>query len=221
MSGPALIGAITIGQSPRPDLVLPLRSRLPTDVAIIEIGALDDLDEVDLPGPAHDGYPLTTRLRSGALVTVDDAFLAPRVQAAVEQAERVGCSVSLLLCAGGFADLRSDRPLVRPFELAAAALRSLGLERIVVVVPIDGQVAPAARKWRAAGFVPTVLAARLGEAPKVVADALPDQPVVLDFVGHPPGAVAHVRELVGRVVVDPADLAAATLAAMMTSGTPR
>jgi len=76
VSEPVSIGAITIGQSPRPDLLARLRSHLQADgVTVVEMGALDALSVADLPGPAAGGYPLTTRLRDGSAVTVDEAFL--------------------------------------------------------------------------------------------------------------------------------------------------
>ena len=89
----------------------------------------------DLPKGGVGAYPLTTRLRDGRPVTLDEAFLAPLVQAAVDEAERRGATTTLLLCAGGFPDVRARGVLVRPFDAAAAELRALGAVRIVVACP--------------------------------------------------------------------------------------
>jgi protein AroM len=214
------LAAISIGQAPRPDLLEPLRSRLPDDRAtIIEVGALDAVDPADLPPPAADGYPLGTRLRDGTSVVVDETFLAPLVQSAVHAAEHDGCIASVLLCAGGFAEVTAARPLIRPFELAVAALTSIGVDRIVAIVPTSGQVEPARRKWAAAGFAADVLAARLGEVPGLVGargDHARVGTVVLDYVGHPTPAVVRLRELTGLPILDLGDLAAGTLAAMVS-----
>jgi hypothetical protein len=218
VSDPLTIAAISIGQSPRPDLVRPLRDRLAhSPVDILEIGALDRLTAADLPAPADGGYPLATRLRDGSPVTVDEAFLAPRVQASIDEAEERGAVASLLLCAGGFAGLRAGRPLVRPFEVATAGLRSMAIERILVIVPLTGQLAPAASKWASAGFAPTVRAARLAEVPAIAAtvESAAGAVIVLDYVGHAPDAVRQLRRLVDRPVLDLGDHAAATFASMV------
>jgi len=203
-----LVGAVTIGQSPRPDLLEPLRARLPSDVAVIEAGALDALVAEDLPDDAG-SYPLTTRLRGDRPVTLDEAFLAPHVQDAIDAVEARGAGTTLLLCAGGFPDLRARGRLVRPFEAAVEALRAMGARRIGVVVPIAGQAAPAERKWRAAGFEPVLLVGSPSSIPVPAGiDAL-----VLDFVGHPAAAVAALRDPVGVPVVDLGEAGAAAAAA--------
>jgi hypothetical protein len=217
------VAAISIGQTPRPDLLEPILRHLPPDRAsIIEIGALDGLAVADLPTPTDDGYPLGTRLRDGTRVIVDEAFLEPLVQSAIDSAEDGGASASILLCAGGFASLTATRPLVRPFELAATTLRSMGIERIVVIVPTADQIEPVRRKWTAAGFEPVLLDARLAEVPaSLQASSSPDGPVVLDYVGHQPAAVERLRSVVDRPLVDLGGLAAAALASIVPSGTHR
>ncbi|MGH2407170.1 MAG: AroM family protein [Candidatus Limnocylindrales bacterium] len=202
------VGVLTIGQSPRPDLLEPLRVRLPADVAIIEAGALDGHSPDDLPARAG-AYPLTTRWRDGSPATVDEAFLSPLVQTALEALQRGGADVVLLLCAGGFADLRPRGRLVRPFEAAVDALRDLGARRVGVVVPIDGQSWPSQRKWRLAGFEPTVV---VGE-PATIDIPASIEALVLDFVGHPSEVVEAFRARSPVPVVDLGEAGAAAAAA--------
>ena len=203
------IGAITIGQSPRPDLLEPLRARLPGDVGIVEAGALDGLNPADLPsGPG--AYPLTTRWRDGSPVTVDEAFLAPLVQAALDGLEGRGADPVLLLCAGGFPDLRAGSRLVRPFEAAVEVVRAIGARRIGVVVPIAGQAEPAGRKWRQAGFEPMVMVGEPGQ----IAVPAGIEALVLDFVGHPAVVVEALRERSALPMVDLGESGAAAAAAL-------
>jgi protein AroM len=203
----SIIGAVTIGQSPRPDLLEPLRARLAGDVEVVEAGALDGIAAGDLPTDPG-ACPLTTRLRDGRPVTLGEAFLAPHVQAAIDAAEDRGADVTLLLCAGGFANLTARGLLVRPFEAAAEALRDLGARRIGVVVPIAGQARPAEQKWRDAGFEPVVLIGPPSSADGWTAiDA-----VVLDFVGHAAAIVEALRERVAVPVVDLGEAGAAAAA---------
>jgi protein AroM len=200
------IAAVTIGQRPRPDLLAPLLARLPADVEVVEEGALDGLTAAQLAPRAaldasasDDAYPLTTRLRDGTAVTMDEAALAPLVQAAVARAGRAGADVTLLLCAGGFLDVVADGPLVRPFDAAVERLRSLGARRIAVVVPFEAQATPVTRKWEDAGFEPLVIVGQLPtlEPPGDGVDA-----IVLDYVGHPADDVTALRARTQLPVVD-------------------
>lgn len=200
------IAAVTIGQSPRADLLEPLLARLPADVEVIQVGALDALTADTLPrrdaGHASPGsYPLTTRLRDGSPVTLDEADLAPLVQGAIDRAELAGAEVTLLLCAGGFLDATARGLLVRPFDAAAARLRAMGARRIAVMVPFEAQAAPAARKWADAGFDALPIAGDprtlSGEDIDVAVDA-----IVLDYVGHPSAVVVALRSRTRRPVLD-------------------
>ena len=194
------IAAVTIGQTPRPDLLEPLRARADDQVDIAELGALDALTADQLPRRGRSAYPLTTRLRDGTAVTLDEADLAPLVQAAIDHAEDQGASVTLLLCAGGFVDVTARGSLVRPFDAAVRRLRMLGATHIGVVVPYPGQAPAARRKFEAAGFelevVVTDLAGLSGSAFQAA------EAVVLDYVGHPTAAVDGLRERLRIPVVD-------------------
>ena len=204
-----LVGAVTIGQTPRSDLLEPLLARLPADVEVVEVGALDPLGSDDLPKGGVGAYRLTTRLRDERPVTLDEAFLAPLVQAAVDEAERRGATTTLLLCAGGFRDVRARGVLVRPFDAAASGLRALGAVRIAVVVPVEAQVSPSERKWRAAGFDPVVI---VGSPPAL--DAVTGiSAEVLDYVGHPAADVAALRAALTVPLIDLGEAGAAAAAA--------
>ena len=204
-----VVGAVTIGQAPRPDLLEPLLARLPADVAVVEVGALDPLGPDDLPKGCDGAYPLTTRLRDGRTVTLDEAFLAPLAQAAVDEAERRGATTTLLLCAGGFPDVRARGVLVRPFDAAVAELRSFGARRIGVVVPIAAQAAPSEAKWRAAGFDPVVI---VGSPPALDAPT-GISAVVLDYVGHSVADVAALRAALTIPLLDLGESGASAAAA--------
>lgn len=202
------VGAVTIGQTPRPDLLEPLLRRVGAQVEVMEVGALDPLTADAIASLAarrgredERAYPLTTRLRDGSRVTLDEADLAPLVQRAIDRAEDAGVKVTLLLCAGGFEHATARGTLVRPFEAAVATLVEIGARRLGVVVPSEGQADAARRKWEASGFEITVLVGDPGSLtlPAEVArlDAL-----VLDYVGHDAVAVRRLRHRTALPVVD-------------------
>lgn len=207
-----LVAAVTIGAAPRPDLTDAIEAALPGEAILEVFGALDDLPANERPpAPAADGYPLTTIGRDGRRITADEAWLAPRVAAAIGRAEAAGASAILLLCAGGFDDLTSRVPLVRPTGLAEDRLAELGARRIGVLVPFARQIAPAAAKWTARGFE---VEARSGE-PATAADFERVDAIVLDYVGHPADQVARARSAARVPVIDLGDVTARWAAATM------
>jgi len=213
------IAAITIGAAPRPDLTGPLRAALPPDVEVLEYGALDDWTG-DPPLPAPGGYPLSTRAADGHLVVADEAWLAPRVAAAVARAEADGALLSVLLCAGGFDEVPAEGALVRPFDLAVQLLCSLDVVAPGVLVPDDEQLVPSRAKWVAAGFEPIV---RAGSPDDLAAAFLADRDqtagwpvlIVLDYVGHPDSSVEAARRASPVPIVDLGSLAPTVVAATM------
>lgn len=215
------MGLLTIGAAPRPDLAAPVHRRLP-GATIVEAGALDGLSEGTLPPDRDGGYPLTTRLADGTRVTLDETTLAPLVTGALGRLEAAGVAATLLLCAGPFDGLRGARPVVRPFAVAVERLRASGTRRIGVLVPVEGQVAPAERKCRAAGLDPIVLVGALAELADSAAAAAdlarrlaaaagattdgastPPDALLLDYVGHDE---VLVERLAGRLSIPLLDL---------------
>lgn len=221
---PAL-ATVTIGQSPRPDLLEQLLVRLPSDVEVLELGALDLVAADGLallgngPGRQDAGYPLTTRLRDGTPVTLDEKELAPLVQSAIDRGEEAGAGLTLLLCAGGFLRATAKGPLVRPFDAAVEQLRSLGARRLAVVVPFESQARAAHAKFLGMGFTAVTIVgdpADLDPSP-IVADA-----IVLDYVGHPSASVDAVRRRARVPLLDLGECGAATAARLFIhhGGTP-
>ena len=80
------IGMITIGQSPRIDIIPEMREVLGRDVEILEAGALDGLalEEVKKFYPKGRDYILCTRMSDGTEVIVAKRFIVPRVQKCID-----------------------------------------------------------------------------------------------------------------------------------------
>jgi len=148
------IGLITIGQSPRDDLVPDLRPLLP-GVEIIERGALDGLSPEELAGLARDprGSLLVTRLRDGQGVVVGKTDLLPKVRACVEQLAEEGVDLIGLLCTGSFPPFSVGAPVLYPERLlmhfVAAVCQG---SRVGILTPEAGQMADQHRRWARAGL---------------------------------------------------------------------
>jgi protein AroM len=217
-----LIGALTIGQSPRPDLLDPLRGYLPDGYRVIEAGALDGLTVEDIPPSGGAVYPLTTRLRDGTLVMVEEAFLLPRLQQTLAYLEDEGAVASILLCAGTFTELQGSRPLFKPFAAGRHLLHALGVTSLGLIAPIAAQVAPIRHRWQAAGFAATVWTADINQQDQTFREQLSAQIessdlqcIVLDYVGHPAEAVAQLQRSCSLPVIDLGQLAMSALSAVL------
>ncbi len=107
------IGAITIGQSPRTDVIPEIQQLVEFDIEFVEIGALDGLtlDEVETLAPKTGDYLLHTRMKDGSAVTIGKEAILPRMQACVDTLTQQGVEFIALLCTGKFPEFDSPVPL--------------------------------------------------------------------------------------------------------------
>jgi protein AroM len=149
------IGLITIGQSPRSDVVPDMAAVLGGDVEIIEAGALDgqSRERIATLGPEGDDEILVTRLADGSSVFVGKSRVIPLVEARIAQLEDRGVALNVLLCTGAFPRLAARRPLLEPQQLLLGLLRALTFPgRLGVLTPSERHVPQTAARWRDAGF---------------------------------------------------------------------
>lgn len=215
------IGALTIGQSPRPDLVAPLENLLP-DCEILQAGALDNLTPDDLPEPSEAAYPLVTQMRNGKTVMVEESFITAKLQLALNQLETNGVIATLLLCAGTFANLQGTRPFFIPFKIGYNFLSALQMQSIGLITPVAAQEIPIRARWEKLGCQPTVWTADLGIQDETFHQQLSERIktnkldcIVLDYVGHPLAQVKQLQEYVEIPVIDLGHLAMVTLASTL------
>jgi protein AroM len=149
------IGLITIGQSPRTDVVPDMASILGGDVEIVEAGALDDHtpEQIAALAPAGDDQILVTRLADGSPVFVGRTRIVALVEARIAALEERGVALNVLLCTGEFPRLAARRPLLEPQPLLTGLLRAMTFPgRLGVLTPSERHVPQTAARWRAAGF---------------------------------------------------------------------
>ena len=112
----AAVGIVTIGQSPRTDVVPDMAALLPAGTPVIERGALDDAGPADLArlAPVPGEEVLVSRMRDGTEVALAEARLLPLVQDAVDHVTGRGAAVVAVLCTGTLPRLRCPAPLLLP-----------------------------------------------------------------------------------------------------------
>src|SRR3954451_1473500 len=100
-----ILGTVTIGQAPRPDVVPIIDRYVASRVRRIHHGVLDGLSraEIDARYKPEPGEPaLVTRLQDGSVVELSRARMCDGVQDLVRVLENDGCDVILVLCTGFF-----------------------------------------------------------------------------------------------------------------------
>lgn len=156
------IGLVTIGQTPRVDLVPEIKAVLDREVEITEKGALDGLspEEVDELKPVKGDDTLVTRMADGTEVKLGERKIIPRVQAQIKALEEEGLATILLACTGEFPAFTCSSLLVRPQRVLYHVVASLAAELTLgVLVPDELQVAAGIKRWSKAAARVVVTAA--------------------------------------------------------------
>lgn len=176
---------------------------------IIQAGALDGLLLVELPDASEAAYPLSTQMKSGKQVLVDESFIGPKLQKALNRLEAKGVVATLLLCAGTFANLRGTKPVYKPFDIGCSVLKALNMNSIGLITPVPGQEVPIRKRWETRGWKTTVWSADLGHQDQAFHRELNSRIkefnldcVVLDYVGHPPSQVMQLQRSFELPVID-------------------
>lgn len=209
------IGAVTVGQSPRDDVIPTILEYLSSDIQVLQCGALDgchpDEAAAGIPGASDD--LLVTRLRGGEEVRVTRGFIVPLLANCVRSLEdRV--ELILLLCTDPFHELTCNKPLLSPGRLFSEMVAELRVGRLGVLVPAEEQIRKQQEKW--SELVPEVFVepaspyGNIGQvqtAARSLSQAAVDL-VVMDCIGY----TATMKQTVHAAVQRPVLLAFETLA---------
>lgn len=145
------IGTLTIGQSPRMDIIPELKEAIGFEVEIEERGALDDLtweEARDLyPGP--DDYILVTRMRDGREVKIAERYIIERMKKCIDDLERSDVDFIILLCTGEFPEeITSKKLILKPNKLMENIVKGILQEGVIAdIVPSPGQVQLMKKRW--------------------------------------------------------------------------
>ncbi|MEM2020908.1 MAG: AroM family protein [Zestosphaera sp.] len=212
------VGLVTIGQSPRVDVVPEVRSILgDADVEVVECGALDNLsrEEVATLTPKEGEYVLVTRLRDGTEVKIAREKILPLMQGCINSLES-SVDVVGLLCTGEFPELKSRKLLVEPSDLLLRVVESLKAGKLGVIVPDPAQVDLTRRKWRETASDIKILSVSpytgtLDDLRKASEELRDRDLIVLDCIGFSTEAKRAAATASGKPVIIPRTLMARVL----------
>lgn len=145
------IGAITIGQAPRTDILLDVEPILGPDIELIQAGALDGmtLEEVQTLRPDGTGNTLVSRMCDGTAVALQEQKILPLMQQRINELEDRGVSAILIMCTGEFPEtFISGVPLIYPSKMICNIIASLNnVKSLGVITPDADQIPDIERKW--------------------------------------------------------------------------
>lgn len=145
------IGLLTIGQSPRDDLVPEIKPFLLPHIEVAEYGLLDELsaDEVKFLEPDAGEIPLATRLRDGSQVQLGEKKAIDLLHKAIDfLTTEMNVKAIGMLCTHNFSLAKSSCPIISPFHYLQFLIDEvLKVGTLGVLVPLESQVKMSKKKW--------------------------------------------------------------------------
>lgn len=219
------LGAITIGQSPRIDVIPEMAGFFGDRIEVIEAGALDGLtyEEILAFEPKEDDYVLVSKLKDGRSVKFAERHILPRLQGCIDKLEKEGAEVILFICTGVFPDIfKSQKPILYPQKiLHGIAPQLVSKGKLAVITPDKDQVQQSHEKWSQTGAEVIVVPA----SPYIKEDelsgailALRDRDIdiiAMDCIGYNQAMKKRVSEGTGKPVVLARTMVARVLGEML------
>jgi protein AroM len=135
------IGMLTVGQSPRVDIIPNMKQIIGDQVTLIERGALDNLSKEEICSLAPEkGVPaIISRLADGSSVVVAKKKLIDKVQLKINEFSEEGVELIVILCTGPLPGLKSNCLLVEAekvvFQWVSALLHGQGTLGVLTPLP--------------------------------------------------------------------------------------
>jgi protein AroM len=207
------VGTLTIGQSPRIDIIPEIQSVLGPNIGIVEKGALDGLTIEDVKRfyPRKDDYILVTRMRDGTEVKVAERYILERLMRCIADFQVEPVELILLLCTGEFPEIESKKILIRPDRILLQMVEGLlDKGKLGVLIPDPEQIPALKKRWERTNlelFVEAVspyagteeeLNARANRIKSFNVDL-----VVLDCLGFGVRTKTLFREMIGKPILLP------------------
>ena len=205
------VGFLTIGQSPRVDVMEDASKILSKKIKVTEAGALDNLTKEDVerelkPEPGHVVY--VTRLRNGSMVKISKEKILPLLQAKIKEIEEK-VDIIVILCSGEFPEFESKVPIIYPDKLLKSFVQGISFKGVLgVLIPVSEQLDYAKRKW--GSFAETLVVKNISpytaeeEYFKAVAWELSKSNptlIVMDCIGYSLKHKTIVHEITGKPTI--------------------
>ena len=138
------VAFVTIGQSPRPDVVPELLDETRTPITVTERGVLDGLSRAEIraiaPGPGEER--LVSRLADGTEVILGKPAIQARLRETFAELDEQGFDLIVLLCTGHFDTFRMRTAFLEPQQVVDNFVLgpTNGVERLGILLPNRQQI---------------------------------------------------------------------------------
>ena len=186
------VGAVTIGQSPRVDVMGDMKAILGEEVEVLEAGALDGLS-----------------MESGGFAKFGESFILSRLQDCITRLENNGAEVIVFLCAGSFPDIfKANVPLIYPSKILNGIAKAVSeRSNMILITPDEEQIQQAYDQWGPIMEQVTAIAANpYGDEEELIkaaqkAKEIDSDLIVMDCIGYTEAAKKLVRKISGKPVI--------------------
>ena len=146
------IGLLTIGQSPREDILSEIRPLFSHHTEILEAGLLDhfSLEEMERFKPEAREIPLVSRLRDGSQVQLSEKKVKSLLPGVIKSIQtKMNLNAVGILCTHDFPKTKCSFPVIFPFDYLSFLVNEiLHTRNLGVVVPLENQTEMARKKWQ-------------------------------------------------------------------------
>ena len=215
------IGAITIGQSPRDDIIPEMRDILTQNIKIIEKGVLDGISSEDIKNfyPDKTDFPIVTRLKNGTEVKVARKKIVPGLKNCISELEKDEVDVIVLLCTGEFPEIKSEKILMEPHKIMVNIVRSIKEKgKLCIIVPSSDQISLINKRWKriSPDIISIPFSPYSGKDDEIIKKAekiveLNVDLIILDCIGFTRKIKSILRDITGKPVLLPRTIIARIL----------
>lgn len=202
------IGMVTVGQSPRSDVVSEIKGIL-GNVEIVERGCLDELtkEEIESLKPEEAEPFLVTLLRDGSSIKVSKEKVANLLQLHIKELESEDVTLIVLLCTGDFSSIKSKKLIVEPGKLIRKLVQAILIseKKLGVIIPSSEQIQQTMKKW--SNLNPVIAVASPYENPEKIEQAAKTLQAknidltVLDCIGYTRQMKQKVKQATGKPAI--------------------
>lgn len=199
---------VTIGQSPRTDVLPDILAYTQAEFSVTELGALDGLDDAAIAAlaPQPGEQRLVTRLLDGREVQLSKSAIDGRLHDIMAQLDQAGFDLLVLLCTGEFSPFCLRTPFIEPQNVVDHFALGLahGAEQIGIMLPSPDQIeefhglANVATKTVSASPFQDDFAAAMTQAGADLADS---RIIVMHCIAYTEAMQKVVRRASGRPVL--------------------
>ena len=208
------LAVVTVGQSPRDDVLPEIEDRVRGQMQITQFGVLDGLSDSEISDMAAvgDERRLCTRLRDGREVVTSKAKTGERLNGILNDLTGQDFDDVLLLCTGYFENVNCNRPYIESQRLVDGyvAAMSNGGRKIGIMVPVAEQMKEAKEHTdydvSATAFASPYSDGNLRDAGAQLADM---DIIVMHCMGYSQSMRQTVAQSSGRPVILARDVVAA------------